>query len=300
MNTSAKNRLGRIDGLSDLTGRYDALFCDVWGVLHNGVAVYERAAQALSQFRAEGGKVIMITNSPRPRAGVVEQLAQLGAPASVCDDIVTSGDVTRDLIAQVDGTVFHIGPPRDAPLFDGLTVSLADENAADAFVCTGLFEDETETPDDYQDRFVDPIARGVPFICANPDIVVERGDRLIWCAGALARLYQQMGGEVRLAGKPHKPIYDLAMKKLTAMTSSGADKTRVLAIGDGMPTDVAGALGNGFDLLYISAGIHAADYAAAGAGPETPDPEKLEAFLAEHDAEPTTWIPRLVWNKASA
>jgi len=295
MAETASHNLGRIDGLQALQGRYDALFCDVWGVLHNGVAVYKQADHALSQFRTNGGRVIMITNSPRPRAGVVAQLKELGASPEVYDDIVTSGDVTRDLIRQVAGDIFHLGPNRDAPLFDGLSVKQTTEQKASAFVCTGLFNDEVETPDDYADRFVDPIKRGVPFICANPDIVVERGDRLIWCAGSLAQLYQRMGGEVRLAGKPHKPIYELAMKKLAALTGSPADQSRVIAIGDGIPTDVAGALGNGFDLLYITAGIHAGDYVGEGGSHDMPDEGKLSAFLAENDAIPTAWIPRLTW-----
>ncbi|MEO1398143.1 MAG: TIGR01459 family HAD-type hydrolase [Pseudomonadota bacterium] len=293
------SKFGRIGGLEDIVSAYDTLLCDVWGVLHNGVTIYPAAAEALSRFRAQGGRVVMITNSPRPKPGVVEQLAQLGASADVYDDIVTSGDVTRDLIRQVEGTVFHVGPERDVPLFDGLSVRMANDTVANALVCTGLFKDETESPEDYRERFAGPVARGVPFICANPDIVVERGDRLIWCAGALAQLYQEMGGEVRLAGKPHKPIYDLAMKKLAALDPSTAGKSRVLAVGDGMPTDVAGALGNGFDLLYISAGIHAAEYAGSNKDHETPNEARLNAFLAQHNASPSAWMPRLTWDASA-
>lgn len=284
-------------GLSGLTATYDVLFCDVWGVLHNGVAVYHEAADALTRFREQGGKVIMITNSPRPRAGVVEQLADLGAPDTVYDDIVTSGDVTRDLIQSAGPSVYHIGPDRDLPLFEGMDVTRVSPDAAEAIVCTGLFEDDTEQPDDYRNGFEPLVARGLPFVCANPDIVVERGDRLIWCAGALAQLYAEMGGEVRLAGKPHAPIYALAQKRLAVLSGQAGeteDKSRVLAVGDGMPTDVAGALNNGYALLYISAGIHGADYGEPG----NPDPEKLQAFLNQHAATPVATMPRLVWEHA--
>lgn len=285
--------VNRRNGLADLAPAYGAIFCDVWGVLHNGLEIYLEAAAALSQYRAQGGRVIMITNSPRPKAGVVEQLVQLGAPDTVYDDIVTSGDVTRDLIRQADGAVYHIGPDRDLPLFAGLDVKLTAPDAAKAIVCTGLFEDETEVPEDYRSSFEPLVARGLPFICANPDIVVERGDRLIWCAGALARLYEEMGGETRLAGKPHTPIYDLAMERLEAISGETPIKANILAIGDGMPTDVAGALNNGFPLLYISSGIHAVEYG----DPDTPDPVRLQEFLEEHEAAPTATMPRLVWKR---
>ncbi|MFD0916144.1 TIGR01459 family HAD-type hydrolase [Pseudahrensia aquimaris] len=280
-----------IDGLSALSGQYRALLCDVWGVLHNGVSVYRDAEAALGQFRAAGGAVVMITNSPRPRAGVIQQLDELGVSRDTYDEIVTSGDVTRELIRQADGSIFHLGPDRDKPLFDGLNASMVGEDTAAAIVCTGLFEDETETPEDYRARFEPLVARGVPFICANPDIVVERGDRLIWCAGSLARLYAEMGGETRLAGKPHAPIYALASRKVAELTGETIDKSNMLAIGDGMPTDVKGAQDFGSNLLYIAGGIHAGEYGGA----ENPDTAKLETFLKEQGATPDFWMSRLVW-----
>ena len=281
----------RIAGLQQAGGKYKGILSDVWGVLHNGVAVYPEAAKALAEYRATGGHVVMITNSPRPAQGVLAQFAELGVDPNVYDEVVTSGDVTRDLISQVDGKIFHLGPDRDQPLFAGLDIELCDADQASAIVCTGLFEDETETPEDYRSDLTELVARKLPFICANPDIVVERGDRLIWCAGALARLYAELGGETRLAGKPHPPIYDLATRKLFELAGGDVPKNQMLAIGDGMPTDVAGAQAFGSDLLYISGGIHAAEYGGA----ETPDEEKLLAFLAAHNASPTLWMPKLVW-----
>ena len=277
-------------GLAGLAARYDALLCDVWGVIHNGVAVHRAAVEALARWREGGGAVCLLTNSPRRNRGVAEQLAQLGAPRESFDAIVTSGDVTRRLIVEAGETVFHLGPERDRPLFEGLNVRLTALDEAQAIVSTGLFDDETETPDDYRSMLGEAVARGLPFVCANPDIVVERGDRLIWCAGALARLHEELGGTVRMAGKPHAPIYDLAMERLAELRP-GLARDRVLAIGDGLPTDVKGANDNGFDLLFIAGGIHAAEYARVGRH----DGERLNAFLSGNGAAAAHWAPMLEW-----
>ncbi len=287
-------KFGRISGLGALAGRYKGLLCDVWGVLHNGVAVYDEAMNALTQFRKQGGNVVMITNSPRPRDGVLAQLYGLGVDEETFDDIVTSGDVTRVLIAQAEQPVFHLGPERDLPLFDGLDVELSDLSQAKAIVCTGLFDDESETPEDYREQLSTAVARSVPFICANPDLVVERGDRLIWCAGALARLYEELGGKTQLAGKPHKPIYDLAEKQLVTAAGGTLSRSQIICIGDGMPTDVAGAQLNGFDLLYIAAGIHAGDYSDKNGLDEA----ALQAFLKSQGATPAAWMPHLAWGES--
>ena len=281
----------RIPGLRDIAAGYDAIFCDVWGVIHNGRDIYAQAADALRTFRQQGGKVVLITNSPRPHRGVEIQLQQLGLPDGVYDAIATSGDVTRSLIARAEQPVFHLGPDRDRPLFDGLNVNFAPLETAQSIVCTGLFDDEREQPEDYREVLEVAAERQLNFICANPDIVVERGDRLIWCAGALARLYDELGGQTFLAGKPHKPIYDLAQEKLQAVSGTEISKESILAVGDGIPTDVAGALANGYSLLYIAAGIHAADYG----GPE-PDEAALDRFLADNNAQPVAWMPHLAWD----
>ncbi len=287
----ARQMTTRMTGLQEARGRYTCILSDVWGVLHNGVSVYPEAASALAKFRAVGGHVVMITNSPRPREGVLAQFGDLGVDPDAYDDVVTSGDVTRDLISQVTGKIYHLGPDRDKPLFAGLDVELADAGEASAIVCTGLFNDEVETPEDYRADLAAMVDRKLPLICANPDIVVERGNRLIWCAGALARLYAELGGETRLAGKPHSPIYDLASRKLAALAGGEVSKSKILAIGDGMPTDVAGAQAFGADLLYISAGIHAGEYGGAN----NPDEKQLLAFLAAQNANPALWMPKLLW-----
>ncbi len=283
----------RIQSLEEIVPRYQGIFCDVWGVLHNGQKIYVEAAHALARFRIAGGSVVLLTNSPRPCSGVSAQLADMGVPDGTFDVIVTSGDVTRDLVASGPDRVFHLGPERDLPLFDGLDVSLVPAAEAQAVVCTGLFDDRTESPQDYAAMLSEFRKRDLPFICANPDIVVEIGDRLVWCAGALARDYERLGGETRLAGKPHKPIYELALRHLNGLVE-GIERRNILAIGDGMPTDVKGARDYGLDLLFVSAGIHAAEYGAA----DDPDESALQAFLAAEAADPTAWMPRLAWTGA--
>ena len=278
-----------IASLEVLTGRYSALLCDVWGVIHNGVSAFPEAAAALAAARDKGVAVILITNAPRPRDGVIAQLANLGVPETAWDRVVTSGDVTRDLIRSGPRKVFHIGPERDYALYDGLDVELVEEFEASAVVCTGLFDDEIETPDDYAEMLRRLRARDLPFICANPDIVVERGHQLIWCAGALARDYGQLGGRTLVSGKPHRPIYEAALEAAGEVLGREVAKSEALAIGDGMVTDVKGAADNGIDVLYVSGGIHARDYGE----PHDPDPARLAAFLDKHGYAPVATIPRL-------
>ncbi|WP_027230205.1 TIGR01459 family HAD-type hydrolase [Phyllobacterium sp. UNC302MFCol5.2] len=278
--------LQRLDVLMD---RYDVLLCDVWGVLHNGVDSFAPASAALQRARQAGLTVVLITNAPRPFAGVAEQIHALGVPESAYDRIVTSGDVTRELIRNAPRRVFHLGPERDETLYDGIDVELVEEREADVVVCTGFFDDDTETPEDYADMLVRFRSRNLPFICANPDIVVERGDRLIWCAGALARDYGQLGGRTLIAGKPHRPIYEAAVAAAEDVRGTPVERSRVLAIGDGMLTDIKGADLFGIDVLYISGGIHAGDYVMGGVH----DLEKLLAFLAKHGSNPVATMPAL-------
>ncbi len=209
-------------------------------------------------------------------------------PDGTYDRIVTSGDVTRHLIAEGPRKVFLLGPERDMPLFDGLDVDVVAAADADAIVCTGFFDDEKEVPEDYTDMLTAFAKRDVPFICANPDLIVERGHRMIPCAGAVAAYYEQLGGKSRIAGKPHTPIYVAALE--AAREERGDfDRAKVLAIGDGMPTDVRGALAQGLDLLYVAAGIHVAEYTVNG---ET-DEAILQAWLKSENAAPKFWMPRL-------
>jgi HAD superfamily hydrolase (TIGR01459 family) len=243
---------------------------------------------ALQAARAGGQVVVLVTNSPRPRAGVAEQLALLDVPQDCYDAIVSSGDVTRKLIAEGPRRVFHLGPDRDLPLYDGIDVELSEEFEAQAVVCTGMFDDD-EKPEDYADMLERFRARNLPFICANPDIVVERGDELIWCAGALARDYAQLGGRTEIAGKPHRPIYEAALAEASALLGREAARSEALAIGDGVLTDVKGAADNGIDVLFVSGGIHAGEYGPAHA----PDPAGIRAFLQRHGYSPVAVIPRL-------
>ena len=278
----------RIENLAEITSRYDAVFCDVWGVVHNGIDPFPKAAAALEAARGEGLTVVLITNSPRIAPQVVTQLQQIGIQDGAYDRIVTSGDVTRRLIAEGPRKVFLLGPERDVALIEGLGVERVDARDADCVVCTGFFDDETETPEDYTEMLTDFREREVPMICANPDLVVERGHRIIPCAGAMAAYYTQLGGTTRIAGKPHKPIYDEVLS--VALQAHGDfPLDRVLAIGDGMPTDVRGALDYGLDLLYISGGIHAKEYTLNG---ET-DEAILTAYLERERATPKWWMPRL-------
>jgi len=278
----------RIQNLSEVIGGYDVVLSDVWGVVHNGVAAFPHSCQALAEARKAGATVVLITNSPRPAPGVIEQLKLLGVEDGTYDRIVTSGDVTRHLIAEGPKKVFLLGPERDMPLFDGLDVEVVSADEAEAIVCTGFFDDEKEVPEDYTDMLKALVARDVPFICANPDLVVERGHKIIPCAGAVAAYYEQLGGKTRIAGKPHFPIYEASLAAAREVRGE-FDKSKVLAVGDGMPTDVRGALSQGLDLLYISAGIHVAEYTVNG---ET-DEAILQAWLKSENAAPKFWMPRL-------
>ena len=278
-----------ISRLDEIIDDYDVILSDVWGVVHNGEWAFEEASAALIRAREKGKAVVLITNSPRPHADVIIQLAGLGVPENAWDRVVTSGDVTRDLISAAPKRIFHIGSDRDLSLYDGTGAELTEEQEAQAIVCTGLFDDETETPDDYAELLERLRSRNLPFICANPDIVVERGTRMIWCAGAIARAYGLLGGRTLVAGKPHTPIYELALREAREVTGQPLDSKRVLAIGDGLLTDVKGAVNQGLDLLYVSSGIHAKEYGTHG----KPDVEHLQNWLKGHGVSPVATMPYL-------
>lgn len=278
----------RIQSFRDIASQYDVVLCDVWGVLHNGVEVFSYASEALAEARAAGLTVVLITNSPRPHPGVKVQIRGLGVLDTAYDRIVTSGDVTRALIAEAPKKIWFIGAEKDHPLLDGLGVTQVGLEEADVVVCAGLRDDEVETIEDYREELTALAARKLPFICANPDLIVERGHKLIPCAGALAQLYEELGGASSIAGKPHRPIYEKSLAEAREVHGD-FDLSRVIAIGDGMPTDVRGAEAFGLDVLYVSGGIHAQHYVEGG----RTDEGKLTAFLAEENAHPKWWIPRL-------
>src|ERR1700753_3781463 len=247
--------------LPGLVGGVDVLLSDIWGVVHNGLVSFPEACEALHNFRKQGGTVILITNAPRPADSVQRQLRKLGVADETYDAIVSSGDLTRRFVADhPGGKVFQLGPERDNSIYRGLDVALAPLEQADYIVCTGLFDDETETAEDYRGMMLQARERKLPLICANPDIVVERGDRLIYCAGAIAELYRELGGEVTFYGKPHRPIYERAMVLAGERDGRATPLGRVLAIGDSVRTDLAGAHNFGIDCLFVTRGIHADDF----------------------------------------
>jgi HAD superfamily hydrolase (TIGR01459 family) len=273
--------------LEELAGDYDSLLCDVWGVVHNGVASFPGAVDALRRFRDGRGPVVLLTNAPRPAEAVREQLTRLGVTDDAYDAVLTSGDVTRELIAARPGVrLFNIGPDRDRSLYEELDIRFAGEREAELVCCTGLVDDTTETAEDYRPLLERLVARGLTMICANPDLVVDRGGTLVYCAGAIARLYAEIGGEAVLIGKPHAPVYEAARRLL-----AGLGGANCLAIGDGLPTDIRGACDNGFPVLFVTGGIHAADF-----GPhDAPEGERVAARLAAEGLDAVAYLPALVW-----
>src|SRR6202012_3844975 len=247
--------------LRDLVGDVDVLLSDIWGVVHNGLVAFPEACEALQNFRTQGGTVILITNAPRPADSVQRQLRKLGVADDTYDAIVSSGDLTRHYVADHPGRkVFWLGPERDSSIYRGLDLKLSPLAQADYIVCTGLLDDETESAEDYRPMMQQALARKLTLICANPDIVVERGDRLIYCAGAIAELYRELGGEVIFYGKPHRPIYERAIQLAAERRGRATPLDRVLAIGDSVRTDLAGAHGFGIDCLFVTRGIASEEF----------------------------------------
>jgi HAD superfamily hydrolase (TIGR01459 family) len=279
-----------IDRFASVAEHYAVVLCDVWGVVHNSIVASRPACDALARFRRQGGTVILITNAPRPGAAVVRQLDRLGVERDAYDGVVSSGDVTRGLIAQRrEQTVFHIGPRRDLGIFADLDVRFAPPENADYVVCSGLFDDEVEMLDGYDDLLGLLRARDLFMICANPDLVVERGSRLIYCAGALADRYGSRGGEVLYSGKPYRPIYDEALARAAAARQ--APPAPVLAIGDSIRTDLKGATMLGVDCLFVTAGIHAEEFGSR----ESPDLQALAKVCAAAGVMPTMVTRELAW-----
>jgi len=247
--------------LSDLVDGVEVILSDIWGVVHNGLESFPEACEALHTYRQRGGTVILITNAPRPADSVQRQLRKLGVADETYDAIVSSGDLTRNFVADHPGKkIFWIGPERDSSIHRGLDAVLAPLEQADYIICTGLFDDETESAEDYRGMMLQARDHKLPLICANPDIVVERGDRLIYCAGAIAELYRELGGEAIFYGKPHRPIYERAMALAAERRGRPTSLDRVLAIGDSVRTDLTGALGFGIDCLFLTRGIHSEEF----------------------------------------
>jgi len=281
-----------IPHFAPLAADYDALLCDVWGVVHDGLTAHPKACDALMRMRAAGGVVALITNSPRPSEVVARQLEHLHVPAETYDAIVSSGDVTRSVIAERKGqSLYHLGPERDRSIFTGIDARFAPLESADYVVCSGLEDDEVETPDDYRARLEALLARKLFMVCGNPDVVVERGRQLVYCAGAIADLYRTMGGDVLYAGKPYRPIYDMALAKAKEAAGKDIALDRVLAIGDSVRTDLTGAHTLGVDFLFVTSGIHAEELG----GREKPDTSALSGVFSAAGALPKAVMRDLVW-----
>jgi HAD superfamily hydrolase (TIGR01459 family) len=278
-----------VENLRDVIDGVEVVLSDIWGVVHNGLESFPEACAALHSYRRQGGVVILITNAPRPADSVQRQLHKLGVADETYDAIVSSGDLTRHFVADHPGKkLYWVGPERDSSIHRGLDPVLSQLDGADYIICTGLFDDETESAEDYRPMLTKALARKVPLICANPDIVVERGDRLIYCAGAIAELYRELGGEVVFYGKPHRPIYERAMALAAERRGAPAELRHVLAIGDSVRTDLAGAHGFGIDCLFVTRGIHAEDFA----GVDQLDPASVKELFGH---PPRALIRELRW-----
>jgi HAD superfamily hydrolase (TIGR01459 family) len=277
-----------ITSITQLADTSSAWFVDIWGVMHNGVAPFASAVQACQTFRANGGIVLLVSNAPRPNSSVVAALARIGVAADSYDAVITSGDTARLMIAALGAVpIYHLGPERDLALYDGLAVKPANINAATAIICTGLVDDETETAETYRGQLEQALARALPMICANPDLMVERGGKIIPCAGAVAALYATLGGHVTYAGKPHRPIYDAAFAAIERLAGKPIAPDHVIAIGDGIKTDIAGAAVAGVRSVFIASGIHVG---AAGL-----DAATLATLFPEAHTRPVAAMAQLAW-----
>lgn len=278
--------------LSELDGRYDVLFCDLWGCLHDGRRVYPAAVEALRRFRAAGGIVILMTNAPRPAFSVERHLERLGAPLDVRDGVVSSGDAALVSVNAGDWgrRVFHIGADKDEAFFEATDVERVALEEAESVICTGLVDDLTETPDDYAGLLAAIRARGLKMLSANPDVHVDVGERRVWCAGGLALAYEALGGETASFGKPHAPIYALGRAMAESLAGRPIPDARILCVGDGIHTDVAGGAAQGLDTLFVTGGLAAPQM---GADVENPTAELLEAYVAAQNLRPTYAIGRL-------
>jgi HAD superfamily hydrolase (TIGR01459 family) len=299
--TAAPQDVAILAGFGAIAGGYDLALCDVWGVLHAGVVAFGAASEALLRFRQGGGRVILISNAPRPGASVVAQLTDLGVPRQAFDAIVTSGDVTRLLLDQApERPYFWLGPARDGALFAGLRPGVATLEEADFIVCTGLYDDTSETPAYYAALLTRARDLRLPFICANPDLIVDRGGTLIYCAGALGRAYEALGGQVIYAGKPDLPIYRAALDKAAAMGLAELPLERIIAIGDALATDIAGAARLGCASLFIAQGIHAQELQPDPEAPPLPgggllSETALHRLFAAGGPHPAFAMERLIW-----
>ena len=283
-----------MNSIKELGGNYAAWLVDIWGVMHNGARAFAPAVEATRRFREQGGLVLLLSNSPRPSDSLRQQLRNFGVKDQSYDATVSSGDLTRrELEKRADARVYHLGPKRDLPIFAGLNITRVEPGQAELIVCTGLFDDENECPDDYRDLLAGLVNRGLVMFCANPDHMVERDGRLIYCAGALAQLYEDLGGRAIYAGKPHLPIYRLAFETLDQLAGRTVPRNKILAIGDGVRTDLAGAAAAGIDAVFVASSLH------MGIEETDADQRQLDdrvlSKLFRGGSSPVAALPALMW-----
>jgi HAD superfamily hydrolase (TIGR01459 family) len=280
-----------LDSILPVAAGREVWFADIWGVMHNGVRPFEDACRACEAFRAQGGTVLLLSNAPRPAASVAQQLDRIGVPRQAYDAILSSGDAARGLVevaAKAGKRIAHLGPERDLGIYEGLGVKVCALAQAETVVCTGLFDDETETPKSYAGVIADFAGKSVEMICANPDLTVERGGKIVYCAGAIAAAYEAAGGRVAYAGKPHLPIYEIAFARVAALRGAAVEKANVLAIGDGVKTDISGAAAAGVDAVYIASKVN------LDAG-QALDAKSLDAMFPTPAVRPVAAMMGLVW-----
>ncbi|KAA9010387.1 TIGR01459 family HAD-type hydrolase [Histidinibacterium aquaticum] len=279
-----------IEKFAAIAGQYDVAFVDLWGCMHNGVRAFPEAVAAMRAFREAGGKVILVTNAPRPRGPVEAQIASLGIPEDSWDAVATSGDSARTAMFEgaVGRKVWFIGEQTDMSFFeplhllsDPVEITRVPLDEAEGIVCCGP-EDRFADPEIYRTQFIPARDRGLKLLCANPDMVVDRGETREWCAGALASIYTEIGGTSLYFGKPHPPIYDLARRRYAQLPGALEDP-RVIAIGDGILTDILGAQQEDIDSLFITGGLAARETKTD----RQPDAEALEAYVTGQQVTPT-------------
>ena len=287
-----------INNFSEIAHKYKAIFCDLWGCIHNGKKSYKESLEALCSFKKQGGHVILLTNAPRTRETILQFLKKLGISKEFYDEIVTSGDATQFGLksGNFGNNFYHIGPKHDRSVFgleykfkpNGQNMNLVLISEASCIVCTGLFDDRTETPDDYENIINEGLKRDLPLLCANPDIQVDYGHQRLWCAGAIAENYSKAGGQSVYFGKPYKPIYDLAISKLHKINPS-ITKSEIICVGDGIATDILGGTNYSLDTLFVASGLA---YKATGIvnGATTPNNSKLNDFFEKNKITPSISI----------
>ena len=279
-----------LTGFAEIAADYDAVLCDIWGVLHNGRAPFDGVDDALEAYRNQGGKVLLLSNAPRPGETALKRLDTIGNRKTSYDGILTSGDATRAKLTELGQSgksCCHIGPEKDADLIAGLDIEFTEIERADVVLFSGMYDDMTESPQDYQPLLTEMQARGLPMICPNPDRTVQFVDKVIYCAGAVAELYETMGGQVIWMGKPYPVVYTRAQTLLAEMT--GMDAPRVLAIGDGPKTDIPGAAAAGIDALFITGGL------AGASGAKLDTAEDIATVLAEENTQSAFAMRHLIW-----